>query len=126
MPKPPGAQLSMDLSSFGDGFCKRGYTVAKVPPMERVNLDGLRRYLNQLLAEVGRVFLTFEQVEEAIGSRLPSDAQSPDWWAGAMIHGETNWEGGGWEVEDVTAEYDQYFVNLVRTFEGSRTLIDPK
>ena len=62
--------------------------------------------------------MSFGEIEEVVGERLPASARFPSWWRNdhRRMHSRA-WLTAGWEVEDVHGSDSE--VVFVRRSEGS-------
>jgi hypothetical protein len=69
--------------------------------VEKGKYESLGRYLAAL--ECSRVTLTYREIEEIIGSKLPPSASQYDaWWANDKTHTQAkSWLSNGWKKEQV-------------------------
>ena len=87
---------------------KEIYMAGKYTPLEH--------YLHDLPASQREVMLSFEQIEQILGSKLPSSAYGyRQWWENEKEGNHVNaraWANAGWKVD--TVNFGEKWVKLVR------------
>jgi hypothetical protein len=77
--------------------------------------DRLRDYL--LLQKTSEFILSFNEIEEVLGSSLPASARQPQWWANVTVRETSHVQRNAWR----TAGYDAFLISGSRKVRFRKT-----